>query len=118
MIECASHDHTPGALLARRSSSERGTTRSLFTRAPNSDSNAGSRVAEAAIDTSGISTAPAPIERMNGSGIKSSAARPIATVMPEKSVALPAVTIVVSSAARASWPRLSSSRKRNTTSIE
>jgi hypothetical protein len=118
MIECASHDQTPGALLARRSSNEPGTTRKRLTRVPSSDSSAGSNVAEAAIETSGIKTAPAPIERMNGSGIRSSAARPIATVMPENSVARPAVAIVVSSACSLLSPRFSSSRKRNTTSIE
>ena len=87
-------------------------------RVPSTDSRAGSSVTEAPIETSGISTPPAPIERMKGSGIASSAASPIATVMPENSVARPAVDIVVSSASWTSLPPLSSSRKRNTTSIE
>ena len=87
-------------------------------RVPISDSSAGRSVAEAAIETSGISTAPAPIERMNGSGINSSSASPIVTVRPEKSVARPAVAIVVSSASTRPLPEFSSSRKRNTTSIE
>ena len=118
MIEPASRDHIPGAPLARRSSRARGATRKRLMRVPSSDSSAGSRVADAAIDTSGIKTPPAPIERMNGSGISSNAARPIATVVPENSVARPAVIIVVCSAASGGRPRLSSSRKRNTTSIE
>ena len=56
---------------------------------------AGSSVAEAAIETSGTSRPPTPIERMNGSGMKTRSARPIATVSPENSVARPAVAIVV-----------------------
>ena len=79
-------------------------------RVPISESSAGSSVAEAAIETSGISTAPAPIERMKGSGISSSSASPIATVSPENSVARPAVAIVVSSASAGSWPASSCSR--------
>ena len=35
-----------------------------------------------------------PIERMNGEGMKSSSASPIATVAPENSTARPAVAIV------------------------
>ena len=85
---------------------------------PSADSSAGSSVTAAAIETSGMSTPPAPIERMNGSGMSSSAASPIVTVMPENSVARPAVDMVVSSALCTSLPALSSSRKRNTTSIE
>ena len=59
-----------------------------------------------------------PIERMNGSGMNTSSASPMATVPPENSVARPAVDIVVRSAARASSSCASSSRKRKTTSIE
>jgi hypothetical protein len=61
-------------------------------------SSAGRSVADATIDTSGTSSPPTPIERMNGSGMKTSSARPTATVPPENSVALPAVAIVVRSA--------------------
>jgi len=118
MITRARFAHAPLPPLARFSSTERGTTRNLLMRVPSSDSIAGSSVTDAAIETSGISTPPAPIERMNGSGISSSAARPIVTVIPENKVALPAVAIVVSSAGCTSLPLLSSSRKRNTTSIE
>ncbi len=53
-----------------------------------------------------------PIERMNGSGMSTRQARPIATVAPEKSTACPAVRIVVRSASRSSAPPTSSSRKR------
>jgi hypothetical protein len=72
---------------------------------------------EAAIDTSGTTSPPRPIDRMNGNGINTRRASPTATVRPENTVARPAVRIVVTSA---SWgaPRSSSSRKRNTTSIE
>lgn len=61
---------------------------------------AGSRVADAAIDTSGTSSPPMPIDRMNGSGMSTSSASPTATVAPENRVARPAVAIVVR---RASW---------------
>ena len=94
-------------------------TRRLLIRRPASDSSAGRNVAEAVIETSGTSSPPTPIERMNGSGMKTSSASPIATVIPENSVARPAVTIVVRSAPwTSSGVRSSSSRKRNTTSIE
>ena len=49
-----------------------------------------------------MSSPPTPIERMNGSGISTRQARPIATVAPEKSTACPAVRIVVRSASAAS----------------
>ncbi len=118
MIERASRVHIPGAPLARRSSRLRGTTRNRLTPVPRIDRNAGRKVAEAAIETSGISTAPAPIERMNGRGISSSSASPIATVRPEKRVARPAVAIVVSRASCGLSPALSCSRYRKTISIE
>ena len=106
------------SLAARRSSTRRGMIRQRLTPRPMTASSAGSSVAEAAIDTSGTSSPPTPIERMKGSGMNTSSASPIATVAPENSVARPAVAIVVRSAACGSsvWP--SSSRKRNTTSIE
>ncbi len=110
MIVRARRDHIPGAPLARRSSRPLGTTRMRLTPVPSTDSRAGRNVADAAIETSGMSTAPAPIERMNGSGMSSSRASPIATVRPEKRVARPAVAIVVSSAVRGSSPALSCSR--------
>ena len=115
---CASRDQKPGAPLALRSSTSRGTTRKRFTPVPRTASSAGRNVAEAAIETSGMSTAPAPIERMKGNGISNSSASPIATVKPENSVARPAVAIVDSSASTGSSPPLSCSRYRNTTSIE
>src|SRR5581483_2673485 len=43
---------------------------------------------------------------MNGSGIKRSSASPTATVAPEKITARPAVSIVRSTAASTSWPRV------------
>ena len=82
------------------------------------DSSAGKNVAAAAIETSGTSRPPTPIERMNGSGMKTSSASPIATTAPENSVARPAVRIVVTSASSTEPWRVSSSRKLKTTSIE
>jgi hypothetical protein len=55
---------------------------------------------------------------MNGSGMKTSRASPIATTPPENSVARPAVAIVVRIASCVSSVRASSSRNLNTTSIE
>jgi hypothetical protein len=49
---------------------------------------------------------------MNGSGMKSSNASPIATVAPEKTTARPAVCIVRTIASSFDPPRSSSSRKR------
>ena len=79
---------------------------------PSSESRAGCRVTAAAIDASGIKKPPTPIERMNGNGMKSSSASPIATVAPEKTTARPAVCIVRTIAASTSPPRVNSSRKR------
>ena len=80
--------------------------------APKIASSAGSSVSAAVIETTGISRPPTPIERMNGSGIRTRQASPIATVAPEKSTACPAVRIVVRSASGGSEPPSSSSRKR------
>ena len=55
---------------------------------------------------------PTPIERMNGIGIASSSASPIATVAPEKITARPAVAIVRTIASSTEPGRSSSSRKR------
>jgi hypothetical protein len=82
-------------------------------------SSAGRNVAAAAIEKSGTSSPPTPIERMNGTGMKTSSASPIATTAPENSVARPAVFIVVMRASSTDRPQCaSSSRKRKTTSIE
>ena len=119
MIEVARRCQRPvTSFAARRSSTRWGMIRQRLTPRPMYDSSAGSSVAEAAIETSGTSRPPTPIERMNGSGMNTSSASPIATVAPENSVARPAVAIVVRSATRASSSCASSSRKRNTTSIE
>ena len=119
MIPRASHVQKPCCVAsARLASTERGTKRRRLTLRPMTDRSAGSRVADAAIETTGTSSPPIPIERMKGRGMSTSRARPTATVAPENSVARPAVAIVVRSASWAfSW-RSSSSRKRNTTSIE
>jgi hypothetical protein len=55
---------------------------------------------------------PIPKPRMNGSGMKRSIARPIATAVPLKTTARPAVAIVVTIASSRDEPRASSSRKR------
>ena len=55
---------------------------------------------------------PTPKPRMNGSGMKRSSARPIATAVPEKTTARPAVFIVVTIASSRSCPFRISSRKR------
>lgn len=119
MMEVASWCQTPvTSLAARRSSTRRGMIRQRFTPRPITASSAGSSVADAAIETSGTSSPPTPIERMNGSGMNTRSARPTATTPPENRVARPAVAIVVRSAEGASSSWASSSRKRNTTSIE
>ncbi len=63
-------------------------------RRPANESSTGCSVAAAAIDASGTRKPPMPIDRMNGTGTNSSSASPIATVIPEKITARPAVAIV------------------------
>ena len=118
MMPRASRVQKPVSLAVRRSMIRLGITRSALMRRPISDSSAGSNVAEAITLTTGTSSPPIPIERMNGSGMNASRASPTATVIPEKIVARPAVSIVLSSASCVSSVFSSSSRKRNTTSIE
>ena len=111
MIEVARPCQKPvTSFAARRSSTRRGMIRRRLTPRPITDSSAGSSVADAAIDTSGTSRPPTPIERMNGSGINTSSASPTATTPPENSVARPAVAIVVRSASCGSSVWASSSR--------
>ncbi len=81
-------------------------------RRPNTESSAGCSVTAAIIETMGIRKPPTPIERMNGSGMKSNTASPIATAAPEKTTARPAVSIVRTIASSLDSPRASSSRKR------
>ncbi len=64
------------------------------------------------IETSGMRKPPTPIERMNGIGIASRSASPIATVAPEKITARPAVAIVRTIASSTDPGRSSSSLKR------
>ncbi len=110
MIEFASRVQKPPVPCARASSTRCGITRKRPTPRFIVASRAGRNVAAAAIDTSGTISPPRPIERMNGSGISTSSASPIATVRPENSVARPAVTIVRSRASVGSSSRASSSR--------
>ncbi len=118
MIERASRVQKPVWPSARFCSRLFGITRKRLILRPRMESSAGRKVAEAAIETSGTSRPPTPIERMKGSGMKTSSASPIATTIPENSVARPAVAIVTRSAACTSSVFASSSRKRKTTSIE
>ena len=53
---------------------------------------------------------PKPKPRMNGSGMKNKTARPIATAVPLKTTARPAVAIVRAMASSAERPARSSSR--------
>ena len=53
-----------------------------------------------------------PTTRMKGSGIASRSASPIATAVPQKTTARPAVSIVRTIASSSASPRASSSRKR------
>jgi hypothetical protein len=109
MIAAESRSQKP----RREPSSPKRHTRTRFVpRRPYRESSAGCRVTAAAIETSGIRNPPIPIERMNGEGMKSSSASPIATVAPEKTTARPAVAIVRTTASSLGPPRASSSRKR------
>ena len=83
---------------ARRSSTRRGMIRQRLTPRPITASIAGSSVADAAIETSGTSSPPTPIERMNGSGMNTSSASPIATDHAGEQRRAAAVAIVVCSA--------------------
>ena len=78
----------------------------------------GSSVIATSVETSGISMPPYPIERRNGSGSAIRASRPIATVMPLKTTARPAVSIALCTASSPLWPCVRSSRQRETTSSE
>ncbi len=81
-------------------------------RRPYSERSAGWSVVAPRIETTGIANPPTPIARMNGNGMNSSRASPIATVPPEKITARPAVRIVRTTASSTVGPRASSSRKR------
>ena len=59
-------------------------------RGPSVESTTGSSVIATAVETSGISMPPYPIERRNGTGSANSANRPIATVSPLNTTARPA----------------------------
>ena len=78
----------------------------------------GSRVSATTTLTSGISMPPIPTLRRNGSGSATSASRPIATVVPEKTTARPAVSIARTIASSPSCPWARSSRQRTATISE
>ena len=94
MIERASRAQAPLSARARFASRAFGTKRRRFTLVPITASRAGRKVAAAAIETSGTTTPPSPIARMNGRGMRMRSASPSATVRPEKIVARPDVVIV------------------------
>jgi hypothetical protein len=118
MIERDSRVQRPGRPTARAARMRLGTTRSRLILCPAIDSSAGRNVAAAAIEKTGTRRPPTPIDCMNGTGMKTSSARPIATTAPENSVARPAVSIVATRASSTDACCSSSSRKRKTTSIE
>ena len=64
----------------------------------------------ATTETAGMIRPPTPNPRMNGSGMKRSSASPIATAVPLKTTARPAVAIVFTIASSRGDPRRSSSR--------
>ena len=70
----------------------------------------GSSVTAAITDTVGIRRPASPKPRMNGSGMASIRARPIATAVPLKTTARPAVFIVCTIASSFVRPALRSSR--------
>ena len=78
----------------------------------------GSRVIATSVETSGISMPPYPIERRNGRGSAIRANSPIATVIPLKTTARPAVSIARCTASSPLRPWVRSSRQRETTSSE
>ena len=122
MIERASRAQAPCSASAvplnrgrgsrSRSRRKSATCTRLMPRRPKSESSAGWSVIAATIDMSGIRKPPTPIETMNGSGMKRSSDRPIATVAPEKTTARPAVAIVRTIASSFDSISSSSSRKR------
>jgi hypothetical protein len=95
-----------------RSTSRRGSTRTLLIFVPSVARSAGSRVIAASTETAGMSMPPIPIERMNGSGSTIIERSPTATVDPETITDRPAWVIVWTSAVSTSSPSRSSSRKR------
>ena len=78
----------------------------------------GRSVIAAATETSGISSPARPKPRMNGSGMKSISARPMATAVPLKTTARPAVFMVTATASSFDRPARRSSRYRCTISSE
>ena len=89
-------------------------TRSEFTRAPRSESAAGSRVRAANTVMSTTTIGPSPMERKMLTGT-SSMPTSATTVIPLKNTVRPAVSPVASMAATLSLPLDSSSRNRETT---
>src|SRR5438552_2218862 len=68
----------------------RGITRMLLIRGPSTASIAGNNVRVATTETTGINIPPMPIERSSGSGKRTIANRPTATVVPEMITERPA----------------------------
>ena len=73
---------------------------------------AGSRLTAASTETRGMKRPAIPKPRMNGTGMKSMSASPMATAVPLKTTARPAVSIVRSTASSLLRPERCSSRYR------
>jgi len=97
---------------------EKRAKRSRSSAGPHAARVTGSSVTEAAIATSGMSIVPTPMLRRKGTGSRMSDSRPIATVAPLSSTALPARSAAAPIAASLLRPRPRSSRHRTTTSSE
>ncbi len=85
---------------------------------PNVASSAGRKVTHISTATATTTRPPIPMLRVSTSGVINSAPKPTATVVPEVMTATPAVLRVRSAASLRRSPRVSSSRKRVTTSRE
>ena len=107
--------HDAQAVHARLAVSSR-RMRGHSIRLPAFDSTTGSNVMATATLTAGMSRPANPMLRRNGTGSTTSARRPMATVMPEATTALPAVAIARTTASSPSAPRAFSSRHRVTMS--
>jgi hypothetical protein len=103
MIQWASRAHMLCSSSARRSRTRFGTRRTRSSRST-MGSITGRRVRAQTTETTGIARPPTPNPRMNGSGIASSSASPIATAVPLKTTARPAVSIVRTTASERGSP--------------
>ena len=87
-------------------------------RGPTVASSTGSRVRVARVAASGMSMPAKPMLRRNGTGSRTRASSPTATVPPLVTTDRPAVAMARWTAWERSWPAASSSRQRVTNSSE